>query len=397
GNALWVSRRTGGGVVRDPQSVIVRKSDLFGFPLEAFTTDLTAVHRPLCISCAPLALNPPEKLPVRSRLPMSGKLVRKKQRNFEDGTRYDGGWERGLFHGQGTLTWANGCVYEGGFRRGERHGTGICTFPGGERYAGAWDKGKMHGEGTLEIKGRTLTGVWNQGVPDFNPPVDGYKRFVFPDGKGVYDGHWREYKRHGQGLFAFSNGDVYEGQWSHGEMTGEGKYQHASGEMYKGQFKNGRMHGQGTYSWPSTRQCYTGKWKEGLRHGHGRHYFHSSSAGDDCDLETATGGDYYDGEWKEGVMHGEGVYVDAGGERHAGLWVDGICPEVDFAHVPEGSGSFRYSFSGGTYEGEWLNRTPHGQGRMEYSDGTVYVGGWQDFKFHGFGKLVQRGVVFEGE
>lgn len=50
-----------------------------------------------------------------------------------------------------------------------------------------------------------------QRVPDFNPPVDGYKRFVFPDGKGVYDGHWREYKRHGQGSFAFSNGDVYEG------------------------------------------------------------------------------------------------------------------------------------------------------------------------------------------
>lgn len=58
---------------------------------------------------------------------------------------------------------ANGCVYEGGFRRGERHGTGTCTFPGGERYAGAWHKGKMHGEGTLEIKGRTLTGIWNQG------------------------------------------------------------------------------------------------------------------------------------------------------------------------------------------------------------------------------------------
>lgn len=55
------------------------------------------------------------------------------------------------------------------------------------------------------------------------------------------------------------------------------------------------------------------------------------------------------------------------------------------------------SRQGGTYEGEWLNRAPHGQGRMEYSDGTVYVGGWQNFKFHGYGKLVQRGVVFEGE
>lgn len=88
------------------------------------------------------------------------------------------------------------------------------------------------------------------------------------------------------------------------------------------------MHGEGAYSWPNTKQCYTGQWKEGLRHGHGRHYFHSSSPDDDSDPETATGGDYYDGVWKEGVMHGKGVYVDAGGERHAGLWVDGICPEV---------------------------------------------------------------------
>lgn len=35
---------------------------------------------------------------------------------------------------------------------------------------------------------------------------------------------------------------------------------------------------------------------------------------------------------------------------------------------------------------------------MVYSDGSVYVGGWKDFKFHGSGKLVQEGgVVFEGE
>lgn len=49
-------------------------------------------------------------------------------------------------------------------------------------------------------------------MPDFGPPTEGYKRFVFPDGKGVYDGHWRGCKRHGQGKFTFANGDVYEGE-----------------------------------------------------------------------------------------------------------------------------------------------------------------------------------------
>lgn len=35
---------------------------------------------------------------------------------------------------------------------------------------------------------------------------------------------------------------------------------------------------------------------------------------------------------------------------------------------------------------------------MVYSDGSVYIGGWENFKFHGHGKLVQEGgVVFEGE
>lgn len=54
-------------------------------------------------------------------------------------------------------------MYQGTFRRGERHGYGTCTFPGGERYTGNWEKGKMHGEGTLDIKERTLTGMWDKG------------------------------------------------------------------------------------------------------------------------------------------------------------------------------------------------------------------------------------------
>lgn len=33
------------------------------------------------------------------------KLVRKKQQNFQDGTQYEGDWERGAFHGRGVLTW----------------------------------------------------------------------------------------------------------------------------------------------------------------------------------------------------------------------------------------------------------------------------------------------------
>lgn len=89
------------------------------------------------------------------------------------------------------------------------------------------------------------------------------------------------------------------------------------------------MQGEGVYTWPGIQQCYVGQWKDGKRHGHGRHYFNSSSPGVNDNNPAATVvGDYYDGEWKEGVMHGKACYVDAGGEEHEGLWVDGVCPEV---------------------------------------------------------------------
>lgn len=97
------------------------------------------------------------------------------------------------------------------------------------------------------------------------------------------------------------------------------------------------MHGKGTYIWRSLNQSYEGQWKDGVRDGYGRHFFSSASPEMTC-------GEFYDGSWKEGVMHGEGKYVDAGGTEHEGEWVDGVCPEVDFTHVPE-SGNFRYCFS----------------------------------------------------
>lgn len=38
------------------------------------------------------------------------KLGRKKRHDFEDGTAYEGGWERGVFHGRGRLTWGKWVV-----------------------------------------------------------------------------------------------------------------------------------------------------------------------------------------------------------------------------------------------------------------------------------------------
>ncbi len=44
------------------------------------------------------------------------------------GTSYEGEWENGVFHGQGTLTFANGSKLVGEFKDGNIHGIGktIC-------------------------------------------------------------------------------------------------------------------------------------------------------------------------------------------------------------------------------------------------------------------------------
>jgi len=43
--------------------------------------------------------------------------------------------------------------------------------------------------------------------------------------------------------------------------------------------------------------------------------------------------------------------------------------------------------NGDIYVGEWQDDKKHGQGKMEYHNGDIYVGEWQDDKINGWGKL----------
>ena len=47
------------------------------------------------------------------------------------GTSYEGEWENGVFHGQGTLTFANGSKLVGEFKDGNIHGIGKTICPEG--------------------------------------------------------------------------------------------------------------------------------------------------------------------------------------------------------------------------------------------------------------------------
>lgn len=57
---------------------------------------------------------------------------------------------------------------------------------------------------------------------------------VFRNGE-IYDGLWRESKKHGSGKYIFSEGrGKYDGDWVEDEMEGVGIMQYREGDVYEG-------------------------------------------------------------------------------------------------------------------------------------------------------------------
>eukprot|EP01050_Picozoa_sp_SAG11_P001881 SAG11_NODE_88_length_17244_cov_17.187460_5_plen_99_part_00 len=67
----------------------------------------------------------------------------------------------------------------------------------------------------------------------------------------MYDGEWREDKRHGKGTVTYApdeDGKVekYTGDWVEGKMHGTGRYQYSDGAVYEGATRECRV-----YSFPA--------------------------------------------------------------------------------------------------------------------------------------------------
>ena len=61
----------------------------------------------------------------------------------------------------------------------------------------------------------------------------------------VYEGEYKDDKKHGQGKRTWADGNVYEGEWKDHKKHGQGKYTWADGEVYEGEYKDCMRHGQG--------------------------------------------------------------------------------------------------------------------------------------------------------
>lgn len=84
---------------------------------------------------------------------------------FANGDRYEGGFEEGLFSGQGTYYYADGSVYRGGFLKGERSGQGTFSYANGDSFTGTFEN-DMRLEGTYTWRsGESLSGKYSNNQP----------------------------------------------------------------------------------------------------------------------------------------------------------------------------------------------------------------------------------------
>lgn len=112
----------------------------------------------------------------------------------------------------GALTAADGSRYEGEFKDGKYHGKGRHTTSSGATYVGDFENGKYHGQGVATLKsGSTYTGEFRDGR------MNGQITFIAANGN-KYVGEFKDNRMHGQGTATRADGSViHSGEWVNGK------------------------------------------------------------------------------------------------------------------------------------------------------------------------------------
>lgn len=79
--------------------------------------------------------------------------------------------------------------------------------------------------------------------------VDGWHRVEFEN--GIYEGYVKDNKRHGEGLYVWSDGSRYQGQWHEDLKHGTGKFIWPTGDVYEGEYCRDKRHGPGIKAYAS--------------------------------------------------------------------------------------------------------------------------------------------------
>jgi prepilin-type processing-associated H-X9-DG protein len=132
---------------------------------------------------------------------------------------------------------------------------------------------------------------------------DGKGKYVWPKHRRVYEGEWRNDKRHGWGVEVLKGSVVYEGEYQDDEMHGQGTYHYPSGSILTGTFVRNKVSGQGSIQ-ISNGDRFTGEYVDNERQGWGVYEFFPS-------------GDRLESNWIKSVVFGRCTMFFAGSEEGA--------------------------------------------------------------------------------
>ena len=133
---------------------------------------------------------------------------------------------------------------------------------------------------------------------------NGHGAYTRPNGD-KYVGEFMDGLSHGQGTYTWKDGQKYVGEWKYGMLNGQGILKSPEYSLiWEGQWKNGKKHGKITITYLN-KLVFEGEFKKGKRHGQGILYYRERSSGK---LLRKYEGSFYDdkewyGTWKD--MEGE--------------------------------------------------------------------------------------------
>ena len=170
----------------------------------------------------------------------------------------------------------------------------------------------------------------------------------------------------------WKNNDVYEGEFKNGKRHGEGIYFYENEFFYIGDWKKDKIDGEKGIFIKNNNEAYIGKWENGeIIEGNYRQsniyikkeiilsteFFDENYKGI---LNKIIGNKdvvHYEGTFKDWKFNGKGKYINKNGDIYEGEFKD---------NKYNGYGKMIYK-NGDKYEGQWKNGKKHGEGTM-----TIY-------------------------
>ena len=131
-------------------------------------------------------------------------------------------------------------VYTGELADGLPEGDGlfVCQTPDGKSwtYEGRFVKGVFEGPGRLTwTDGSVRDGQFSGGK------LNGFGKYIDPDGATIYEGEWKDNECSGQGTIR-KDGYVWKGTFARDKLNGDGAIYTADGELvYRGRFRDNVM------------------------------------------------------------------------------------------------------------------------------------------------------------